>query len=293
MRALVTGSAGFIGRNFVSRLRADGYDVTTVDIAYPGVRSMDCRTFFACDTSRYDLVVHCAAVIPDRQQREDHPLAIAENLELDSAMFRWALRTRPAKVVYFSSCAAYPLTILDRPMHESDINLDDPRGPDALYGWEKLTGEILARAAAADGLDVTVFRPFSGYGTDQSLDYPSPSFIARARDHADPFDIWGDGAQVRDWIHVDDIVGAVLAAIRYHIGGPINLGWGEPVSMGELVMQVCEAAGYTPRINLRLDAPTGARWRVADAARMLSFYAPTVTLEEGIRRALDRFAAVA
>lgn len=285
MHALITGSSGFIGRHFSDRLGGDGWTLTRIDVADP-LTPMDCRDFFAGDTGGFDLVVHCAAVIPDRARRHTDPLSIAENLAIDSDMFRWAARTRPAHIVYFSSCAAYPLTITGRPMAETDIDLDDVRSPDALYGWEKLTGERLARAAQAQGLRVHVFRPFSGYGEDQSLDYPFPSFIRRAAERADPFEVWGDGTQTRDWIHVDDIVGAVLAAIHHDITGPVNLGWGEPVSMGELVMSICEHAGHTPRIDLRLERPPGAPWRVADATRMLSFYAPAVTLEEGIDRAL-------
>src|SRR5882762_4540552 len=98
--------------------------------------------------------------------------------------------------------------------------------PDMTYGWAKLTGEVLAGYAIQAGLQVQVFRPFSGYGEDQALDYPFPSFIDRALRWAEPFEIWGDGTQTRDWIHIDDIVGATLAAIDQDVKGPINLGWG-------------------------------------------------------------------
>lgn len=290
-RALVTGSAGFIGRHFAARLRADGYIVTGVDIDDPA-DPRDCREFFTYSYRQFDLVVHCAAVVGGRARIDGDPLAIATNLSIDSDMFRWALRTGPARVVYFSSSAAYPTHLQARGahrerLHEADIDLQHPAGPDQTYGWCKLTGELLAAHAQAAGLRVHVFRPFSGYGSDQSLDYPFPSFIARAARRADPFEVWGDGTQVRDWIHVDDIVEAVLAAIRYDVAGPVNLGWGEPVSMGELVMRICEHAGYAPEIDLQPGAPSGVHHRVADATKMLSFYAPAVDLDEGIARALQ------
>lgn len=296
-RALVTGSAGFIGSHFAARLREEGYAVTGVDIA-DRLEPVDCRDFFTQSARSYDLVVHCAAVIGGRAKIDGDPLAVATNLAIDSDMFRWALRTRPGRVVYFSSSAAYPIHLQqeashrDR-LHETDIDLDRPALPDQTYGWAKITGELLARHAAAEGLRVHVFRPFSGYGENQSADYPFPAFVRRAANRDDPFEVWGDGTQVRDWIHVDDIVGAVLAAVRYDIGGPVNLGWGEPVSMGELVMSICDQAGHTPTIALRRDAPTGVHYRVADATKMLSFYAPTVTLELGIARALAAVPAAA
>lgn len=290
MRILVTGSSGFVGRHFVAHFRADGHQVIEADINDPD-SPVDCRQLFADDRTVYDLVVHCAAVVGGRAKIDGDPLAATANLAIDSDMFRWAARTQPGRIVYFSSSAAYPVHLQCRGVHrahltESDVNLDHPALPDQTYGWAKLTGELLARQAQNEGLRVHVFRPFSGYGEDQALDYPFPSFVRRAADQADPFEVWGDGTQTRDWIHVDDIVGAVTAAIRYDIAGPVNLGWGEPVSMGELVLSICEQAGYQPKFDLRADRPTGVHYRVADATKMLSFYAPTVPLEEGIARAL-------
>jgi nucleoside-diphosphate-sugar epimerase len=277
-----------------ARLEDDGYVVDRVDID-DDHSPQDCRGWFDEHVGRwcprYNLVVHCAAIVGGRANIDGNPLAIATNLSLDQALFDWAVRTEPDHVVYFSSSAAYPTwrqraRTNGRRLAEHHIDLDDPQLPDSMYGWCKLTGERLARLYADTGHRVHVFRPFSGYGETQSLDYPFPSFIKRARDRVDPFEVWGDGTQTRDWIHVDDIVGAVLTAVRFDDPGPINLGWGEPVSMGELVMQICEQAGHTPTVRLRPDMPTGVHYRVADAARMLSFYAPTVTLEEGIARAL-------
>lgn len=98
--------------------------------------------------------------------------------------------------------------------------------------------------------------------------------------------MWGDGDQCRDFIHVDDIVGAVLAAVEHDIRGPVNLGTGRATSFNDLAGMVMAAAGYTTAIR-HLDAePVGAFYRVADPSRLLEFYVPKVSLEEGIARAL-------
>lgn len=296
--ALVTGGAGFIGRHMVTALGRAGWNVTGIDLtdAYRTV-SYDARHYFeghAGPSGRFDLVVHAAAVVGGRAVIDGNPLALAVNLELDAAMFQWALRTRPGRVVYLSSSAAYPVGLQGtrdhRPLLEGDIQVDDfwPvfGTPDALYGWAKLTGERLAALARAEGVPVSVVRPFSGYSHDQSEDYPFPAFARRARERQDPFEIWGDGEQVRDWIHVDDICAAILTMIREGIGGPVSLGTGRATSMRELARMMCAAAGYSPEFRTLPGKPAGVAYRVADVTRMREFYEPAVSLEDGIERAL-------
>lgn len=293
-RALITGAAGFIGRRFAKRLMADGWQVDQVDTAFPGGRAMDCRDWLAASDTHVGLAVHCAAVVGGRATIDGRPLDVAVNFELDAAFARWCLRTRPEHVVYFSSSAAYPVDLQDPrqmgrshyALREEDIDLDDIRQPDAIYGLSKLVGETLMRHLEREGVKVHVFRPFSGWGADQDFAYPMPSFLDRARRREDPFVVWGDGQQVRDWVHVEDVVGAVVAAVDQDVRGPLNIGSGVPVSFDELAAMVCAAAGYSPTIQHLPDAPTGVRYRACDPTRMLGVYQPKVTLEEGIRRAL-------
>ncbi|MEV8637772.1 NAD-dependent epimerase/dehydratase family protein [Streptosporangium sp. NPDC051023] len=290
--ALVTGGAGFVGRHFTRALAEAGYDVTAFDInPRGGVRLLDARSFFSANTERYDLVVHLAAVVGGRAKIEGEPLSLAVDLEIDAGLFQWALRTRPGRIVYYSSSAAYPITLQggDPPntLAESDIRFDYPLGgPDLSYGLAKLVGEQLAEYAEAEGLRVHVFRPFSGYGEDQALDYPFPSFADRARRRDDPFTIWGDGTQVRDWIHISDVVAATLSAVDHDVPGPANLCTGRPTSFNDLARMFADAAGYSPDLKHVLAAPKGVAYRVGDPTKMLSFYTPKISLEEGIDRAL-------
>ncbi len=316
----MTGSAGFVGRHLVAALRERGWDLTTMDIAdaprhalrmtdhgdYVVEQARDALDFFRTDKTRYDLAFHCAAVIGGRASIDGSPLSVGTNLALDAWYFRWLARTETLRAVYFSSSAAYPTVLQDAEYHdrygdsardrvrrltlgsrlsESDINLDVMRRPDQTYGLAKLTGELLAEYA--DGTQVTIVRPFSGYGEDQALDYPFPSFIDRARRRADPFEIWGDGEQVRDWVHISDVVGATLAAVEQEVAGPVNICTGRPTSFNDLAKLVTEAAGYSPSFRHLPSKPSGVHYRVGDPTKLLSFYQPKVSLEEGIRRALE------
>jgi nucleoside-diphosphate-sugar epimerase len=291
--ALVTGSAGFIGRNFTRHLREHGWLVLGIDTA----DGSDARDFFRArdpwSARPYDLVIHAAAVVGGRQVIETDPLAQAVNFEIDAGLFGWARQVRPGRVIYFSSSAVYPAALqasgLHRRLAEDDVTPGSPviGAPDALYGWAKLTGEMLAARALADGVAVTVVRPFSGYGPDQDAAYPFPAFTDRALAREDPFLVWGSGSQVRDFVHVDDIVATVMELARLECNGPVNIGCGQPVTMTGLARQVCEAAGYSPQIKPAVSAPAGVAWRVADPARLNRIRVPRVSLEQGIAGALE------
>ncbi len=211
MTMIITGSAGFLGRNameYYRHLAPIGIDIAD---------GRDCRKLFAIGESRgIDTVLHFAANVGGRQNIDGNPLWIAENHSIDVALFQWAIRNPQAKVLYPSSSAAYPIKWQQRDEHrkqleERDIDWDHPDLPDSVYGWVKLTGEHLANRAIQAGADIRVIRPMSGYGTDQDTTYPFGAFLARAKERMDPFPIWGDGRQVRDWVHglgVETFVGS-------------------------------------------------------------------------------------
>lgn len=292
-QALVTGSEGFVGRHFVRWLTEHRWNVLGLDI----VTGQDCRTWFRRDdfTTRFDLVVHAAAVVGGRVGIDHRPLQVATDAGIDAELFAWAARTGQRHVVYPSSSAAYPVELQTGVppyrLRESDLDLTVTGPADATYGEVKVFGERLAQVARDAGVGVHVIRPFSGYGTDQSVDYPFPAFVGRALDRADPFTIWGNGYQVRDFIHIDDIVGATMAMVADGIPGPVNLGSGRPVEFVTLAEMICEAAGYRPTWLVDVDAPMGVAYRVADPTLMEQFYRPKVSLPEGIARAVG--AAVA
>lgn len=293
MKVLITGSAGFVGKHFVKKLQ--GHTLTCIDIK----EGNDAGEFFRNDNTKFDLVIHLAATVGGRKVIDLAPHRLFNNFNLDSELFQWALKTKPTKIVYYSSSAAYPMELQGdwgigphegapnrRALKEDDINLDDVRNPDpSVYGWSKLTGEQLARWTARQGLNIWIFRPFSGYSELQDLDYPFPAFIARAKRKEDPFEIWGDGNQVRDWIHIDDIVDATLTALEYP-PGIINLSTGRPMSFNEFATILYTMVGYKPEIKHRLEAPVGVRYRVGDPTNMNKIYTAKISLEEGIARAL-------
>lgn len=286
MNILITGHRGFVGKYFLQKYSHNN-QILGIDIK----EDNDARDFFRKDSdSKFDLVIHLAAVVGGRQTIENSPLSVAVDLSIDSEFFGWCLRAKPNHIVYFSSSAAYPIEYQYSNsgirLKEDMINLDKIQSPDLTYGWSKLTGEYLAKFVANEGINTTIFRPFSGYGPDQDLAYPFPSFIQRGKEKHNPFQIWGDGTQVRDFIHITDIVNAVDECVKNKIYGTYNLGTGVATSFNDLCSIISQIQNYKPDIQHVPSAPTGVMYRVCDPSKMLSFYKPTISIEEGVSLAL-------
>lgn len=308
MRCAVLGGCGFVGRAFVKRLLAErGFTLVEIiddlstglhpDTWLPNTTDWtfshcDVRSFFKLvPAGRYELIIHCAAVVGGRKKIEGDPLAVATDLSIDSDLFNWCVRgAKPRKVIYFSSSAVYPISLQQQFCHENlrEDHVDLVAGsigmPDETYGWSKLTGELLARHAARKyGLDVVIYRPFSGYGQDQDFTYPFPTIIQRVVKREHPIVVWGSSNQVRDFIHISDVVEGVLSTMHeLRAGEVMNLGTGRATSMRHLVEIACGILNHKTVVCPQPEHPEGVYYRVADTSKMFRYFTPKVTLEQGI-----------
>lgn len=318
-KILITGAAGFVGRHFTRRFLEMGDEVHAVDAVVPGsggidpangwplfeprdysnflFHPMDCREFFrSVSDNDFDYALHLAAIVGGRAMIENQPLTVAEDLEIDAAYWRWAVRTTPAKSVCFSSSAAYPVKYQQASgyqlLREDMIDLDGDLGaPDMSYGWAKLTCEYLARLAYLNhGLRSVVYRPFSGYGEDQDEAYPFPAICKRALAErgASVLNVWGTGEQMRDFIHIEDCVDGVLQTMDLiDDASALNLSTGIFTSFKEFARIAADVCGYRPEIVGLSDQPTGVFARAGDTARQRQFgFAPKIDVKTGIERAI-------
>jgi nucleoside-diphosphate-sugar epimerase len=308
---LVTGGASFIGSHLVDRLVAKGADVVVVDNLssgreeYPADHLAGRRIGFVyadlldpevaeAATKGVSVVFHLAADHGGRGYVELHQAACASNLALDGRVFLACHKSGVEKVVYASSGCIYP-NFRQRDPDEILYLTEDMSGPpfdaDNMYGWAKLMGEMTLQSYVRDyGMKGVSCRYFTVYGERGKEDHAVIAMIARAFAKQNPFEVWGNGQQIRNWTYVSDIVdGTIRAAERVDDGSAINLGTMERTRVIEAVREVLRYTGHEAEIRFRPEMPTGPMNRVADnsLARNLLDWGPSLSFTEGLHRTID------
>jgi nucleoside-diphosphate-sugar epimerase len=237
-KVLCLGGAGFIGSYIVRELLNSGYHVTVIDnfskygyiehdfYGHPNFKLeiKDLRTMYPVEFKGYDIVLCLAALIGGIKYFHRIPYRIArDNTELLAHAIDSTLASSPeALFVFFSSSMVYERMM--RPVTEEDA-LSQPV-PLTNYGMQKLFGEFMTRGAHEEfGLKYLIIRPFNAVGSGELPDFKSdgsvdfgmshviPDFIYKAIVKQTPYEIFGDGEQVRTFTHARDVSDALLAIL--------------------------------------------------------------------------------
>jgi nucleoside-diphosphate-sugar epimerase len=314
-KVLVTGGTSFIGSHLVDALVERGAKVHVVDDLTSGKASnleshlksgrvslveADLREpgVTRAAMKGIQVVFHLAADHGGRGYVDLHQAGPASNLFLDGLVFWEAVKAGVEKVVYASSGCVYPNYMQTDPKKEIYLREEDVKPPhdaDNMYGWAKLMAELTLQSYHSEHkLGAASCRYFTVYGPRGVENHAVIAMIARAFVRQDPFEVWGDGTQIRNWTYVEDIVsGTILAAEKINDGTAVNLGTMERVTVLDAVHMVTERAGYKPQIRLRRDMPTGPINRVADnrLAKKLLGWEPKTPFREGLRKTMDWYFA--
>lgn len=320
VRVLVTGGASFIGSHLVDRLVEAGAQVRVADDFSSGTMEnleqsldrIDLRTGdlrgseFTRDASEGQQVVfHLAAKHGGRGFIDTHPADCASNLVLDGVVFAEALRAGVDRVCFASSACVYPVGRQVRPVDGGTrVLLQEPwadpfategASSDGEYGWAKLMGEMALTAYYKQyGLRSVSCRLFTAYGPRENETHAIVALIAKAFVGQDPFEIWGDGSQERNFTYVGDIVeGMMRAAMRIEDSSAVNIGTAEHVRVIDAARTIFAIIGHEPAaLNFDTTKPVGVYSRAADLsrARELLGWEPTHDLEAGLRRTVEWYA---
>ncbi len=268
LRALVTGGAGFIGSHLAHRLVSDGHTVTVFDNESTGRRENvpsgvrylrgnaacleDLEPAFA---DGLDVVLHTVGQVSLAVSYADPSLDLRTNVGGTINVLRLCLKHRVPRLLYASSMTVYGHTAA------LPIDEDTPCCPVSYYGITKYAAERYVHTTAERvDLDfefrVTSFRMFNVYGPRQALDNPYQGVLGiflgnLLRD--EQLTIFGDGGQSRDFVYIDDVVEAWVAAIENPsaYGRIFNLGSGHRIAINDLADHALAAFGRSRKPLLR------------------------------------------
>lgn len=310
-KVLVTGGASFIGSHLVDKLIEKGAKVRVADNLSSGKienikehiknkriefykGELRDSSFTKKVMQGQDIVFHLAADHGGRGYVDLHQAGPASNLYLDGVVFWQALKAKVKKLAYASSGCVYPNYLQEDSNEEiylTENTVKPPYDADNMYGWAKLMGELTLKAYYKEyGLKSCSLRYFTVYGPRGVENHAIIAMIARAFIKQDPFEVWGDGRQLRNWTYIDDIIsGTILAAERIDCATAINLGTMERVRVIDAVKEVLHYTGHKAKIVLRPDMPTGPYNRIADNSKALKLlgWQPKVSFKEGLHKTID------
>jgi len=304
--ALVTGGAGFIGGHIVERLVADGWQVRVLDDFSSGrvsnLAAVEGRyELFRGDLSDdavldaavpgVDVIFHEGAIASVPQSVDDPLRTHQVNLTGTLRVLEAARRHGVGRVVFAASSAAYG--------NDETLPKREDQKPDLLspYAAQKYGSEIyLGLFHELYGLETVALRYFNVYGPrqDPKSDYAAviPLFITAAL-RGETLRIYGDGEQTRDFVFVDDVVQANLAAATAPgVGGRVfNVASGRRTSVNDLVRSIASGVGRELDVKYGEDRAGDVKhsWADIEATRAALGYEPGVELETGLARTVESF----
>ncbi len=259
MRLLVTGGAGFIGSNFVQRALGRGDEVTVYDAltyagnmanlaglddAYRGstyrfVEGDVCDgDLLAATMVDHDAVVHFAAESHVDRSITDPARFVVTNCQGTATVCEVALRLEVGRVLHVSTDEVYGS------IDVGSFVETDSLSPNSPYAASKASSDLIALAYHATfGLPVVVTRSTNNYGRFQFPEKVIPLFVTRLL-AGGSVPLYGDGANVRDWCHVDDNCDAIDLALRSGVSGSIyNVGAGNEITNLDLTGRLLSLCG--------------------------------------------------
>jgi nucleoside-diphosphate-sugar epimerase len=290
-KVLVSGGAGFVGREVVKQLIFNGYQVTVLDKAekphdFTHVKYIkgDIQNAAKCvmATAGQDFVIHLAARPRIPQSFIDPDSYYDDNVTGTRNMLTAASAVGIRKFVYASSSSIYGNNpVPHKPFHKPD--------PLNYYAMTKLFGEHLCKQYKnMFNLNYNILRFFTVYGDEQPSDDNKGLMIAkfyRLAEEGNPLTVHGDGSFRRDYIHVSDVAKACIASMESRVKSEVfNIGTGKNVSVNDVIDILRE---FFPEVQVELEPkPKGyAPETLADIskAKKLLGWKPEIIVEDGIR----------
>jgi GDP-L-fucose synthase len=299
-RVFVAGHRGLVGSALVRRLQRD----PSVELLLRSRAELDLtnqaavREFF--ERERPAQVYLAAARVGGILANDTRPAEfIQDNLVIQSNVIDAAYRNGTSKLLFLGSSCIYPKHA-PQPMSEECL-LTGPLEPtNEWYAIAKIAGLKTCQAYRRQyGFDAICAMPTNLYGPGDNFDLAGshvlPALIRKFSEAVQTgaafVEIWGTGKPRREFLHVDDLADAcVFLMERYSDLPPVNIGWGEDVSIAELAAMVAAAAGFQGELRFNTSKPDGTPRKLLDVSRMTALgWKARIDLTEGVRSTIAWF----
>jgi len=302
---LVTGGSGFVGTHFVQELLKQGAKVRVPVHKRPlivkdqGVETVNADLTRQEDclaaVKGVDYVVHAAGAVAAAAVTAGNPMeAITTNLILTLQMLQAAWAGQVERFLLFSSSTGYPAA--DYPIKEEEMWSGPTYQSYFGYGWMRRYIERLAEfVVSKSDMKIALIRPTAVYGRWDNFDpvtsHVIPALIRRAVDKENPYIVWGTGKEVRDFLHITDLVrGCLLMLEKYATCDPVNIGYGKAFTIEDAVHLILKAANHEKaEVIFDMSKPTAIPFRMVDTAKAKSIigFEPEVSLENGLKDTVE------
>jgi GDP-L-fucose synthase len=292
MTVIVAGATGLVGSALAKAFESSGRQVIGINRSV--VDLMDARATEAfIGRSKPSLVVDAAAMVGGIGANNAYPVEfLNDNLTIQGNLMHAAHKAGVPNFVFLGSSCIYPRDCA-QPIKEEYLMTGPLETTNSAYAVAKIAGiEMVNSYRKEYGTKWISLMPTNLYGPKDNYDLANshvlPAFIRRfveaAESGASTVTLWGTGAPLREFLHVDDLASAVvLASEKYDSSMHLNIGSGEDLPIRELAEKVAHAAGFAGEIEWDATKPDGTPRKVLDVSRIKALgWKPTITLDEGI-----------
>jgi GDP-L-fucose synthase len=292
MTVIVAGATGLAGSAIVKAFEVKGQKVIGINRSVVDLMDTKATEDFIAK-SKPSLIVDAAAKVGGIGANNSYPVEfLSDNIAIQGNLMRAAHKANVPNFVFLGSSCIYPRDCA-QPIKEEYLMTGPLEVTNSAYAVAKIAGiEMVNSYRKEYGTTWVSLMPTNLYGPRDNFDLAAshvlPAFIRRfveaAESGAERVTLWGSGAPLREFLHVDDLAQAVvLASEKYDSNLHLNVGTGEDLSIKELAQKVAHAAGFTGNIEWDSTKPDGTPRKVLDVSRIKALgWKPTITLEDGI-----------